>query len=120
MSAALACADGVGLLMDYLEDAVDVETRAGIDAHLAGCPRCVAFVRSYGASMAPYYSYFYDAAMTRSRVGDFAGATAAIRHALGLAPFAAARAVIASEELRGSLLSAARAWLRPSREPRKP
>jgi len=78
------------------------------------------FVRSYGASMAPYYSYFYDAAMTRSRVGDFAGATAAIRHALGLAPFAAARAVIASEELRGSLLSAARAWLRPSREPRKP
>jgi len=50
MSTALACADGVGLLMDYLEDAVDVETRAGIDAHLAGCPRCVAFVRSYGAT----------------------------------------------------------------------
>jgi anti-sigma factor RsiW len=50
MSAALACADGVGLLMEYLEDAVDARTRAGIDAHLAQCPRCVAFVRSYGAT----------------------------------------------------------------------
>jgi anti-sigma factor RsiW len=50
MSAALACADGVGLLMDYLEDVVDAGTRTGIDAHLAVCPRCVAFVRSYRAT----------------------------------------------------------------------
>jgi anti-sigma factor RsiW len=50
VSRALACADGIGLLMDYLEDAVDAETRAGIDAHLAECPRCVAFVRSYLAT----------------------------------------------------------------------
>ena len=35
MSRALACADGVGLLMDYLEDVLDAQTRAGIDAHLA-------------------------------------------------------------------------------------
>ncbi|MET0554602.1 MAG: anti-sigma factor [Vicinamibacteria bacterium] len=52
MSRVLVCADGVGLLMDYLEDAVDAATRAGIDAHLAGCPRCVAFVRSYVATPA--------------------------------------------------------------------
>ena len=50
MSAALACADGVGLLMEYLEEVVDAGTRAGIDAHLAECPRCVAFVRSYRAT----------------------------------------------------------------------
>lgn len=50
MSRALACADGVGLLMEYLEGALDTPTRAGIDAHLALCPRCVAFVRSYGAT----------------------------------------------------------------------
>jgi anti-sigma factor RsiW len=50
MSGALACADGVGLLMDYLEGTLDAGTRAGIDAHLAACPRCVAFVRSYGAT----------------------------------------------------------------------
>ena len=50
MSRALACADGVGLLMDYLEDVLDPQTRAGIDAHLAQCSRCVAFVRSYRAT----------------------------------------------------------------------
>ena len=50
MSAALACADGVGLLTDYLEGVVDAATRTGIDAHLAECPRCVAFVRSYRAT----------------------------------------------------------------------
>lgn len=47
MKPELACADGVPLLMDYLEDLLPAEDRMAIDAHLAGCPRCVAFVKSY-------------------------------------------------------------------------
>ncbi len=33
--------------MDYLEGALTAPVRAALDAHLAGCPRCVAFVASY-------------------------------------------------------------------------
>ncbi|HET8645271.1 MAG TPA: zf-HC2 domain-containing protein [Vicinamibacteria bacterium] len=47
MNAALACADGVPVLMDYLEGVLPAEERAAIDAHLSGCARCVAFVKSY-------------------------------------------------------------------------
>lgn len=47
MRARLACADGVDLLMDYLEDLLPGDARAGLDAHLVDCPRCVAFVKSY-------------------------------------------------------------------------
>jgi anti-sigma factor RsiW len=43
----VACASGVDLLMDYLEGALPAETRAVVDAHVAGCPRCVAFLASY-------------------------------------------------------------------------
>ena len=49
MSAPLTCARGVDLLMDYLENVLPDEVRAQIDAHLAACPRCVAFARSYQA-----------------------------------------------------------------------
>jgi anti-sigma factor RsiW len=35
------------MLMDYLEGALGVPEREAIDAHVAGCPRCVAFVESY-------------------------------------------------------------------------
>ena len=42
-----ACADGLPFLMDYLEDSLAQAARGAIDAHLAGCPRCRAFVRSY-------------------------------------------------------------------------
>jgi anti-sigma factor RsiW len=41
------CRDGAPLLMDYLEGALPADLRADLDAHLAGCPRCVAFVRAY-------------------------------------------------------------------------
>lgn len=41
------CRDGAALLMDYLEDALPADARAAIDGHIAGCPRCVAFVRAY-------------------------------------------------------------------------
>lgn len=43
----LVCASGVDLLMDYLEGELSAEQRAAIEAHLADCPRCVAFVASY-------------------------------------------------------------------------
>lgn len=43
----LVCESGVDLLMDYLEGELSAEKRVAIEAHLAGCPRCVAFVASY-------------------------------------------------------------------------
>ena len=45
-----ACASGVDLLMDYLEGALTPEVRAALDAHVAGCERCIAFVESYRAT----------------------------------------------------------------------
>ena len=43
----LTCRDGVERLMDYLEGVLGASERAAIDAHVAGCPRCIAFVKSY-------------------------------------------------------------------------
>jgi anti-sigma factor RsiW len=43
----IVCASGVELLMDYLEGVVSADLRAALDAHVAGCPRCIAFVASY-------------------------------------------------------------------------
>lgn len=47
MRAELVCADGVDLLIDYLEGVLPPAESGAIDAHLARCPRCVAFVKSY-------------------------------------------------------------------------
>jgi anti-sigma factor RsiW len=43
----IACASGVDLLMDYLEGELPADLRSAVDAHIAGCPRCVAFIASY-------------------------------------------------------------------------
>jgi anti-sigma factor RsiW len=43
----VVCASGVELLMDYLEGELSADVRAAIDAHVAACPRCVAFIASY-------------------------------------------------------------------------
>ena len=43
----VSCASGVALLMDYLEGVLPAETSAALEAHVAGCPRCTAFVASY-------------------------------------------------------------------------
>lgn len=43
----IACASGVGLLMDYLEGVLPSDVRAALDAHVAGCQLCVAFIQSY-------------------------------------------------------------------------
>jgi anti-sigma factor RsiW len=42
-----SCAAGVELLMDYLEGVLAADVRAAIDEHVAGCPRCIAFIASY-------------------------------------------------------------------------
>jgi anti-sigma factor RsiW len=43
----LVCVSGVDLLVDYLEGALASETREAIERHVAGCPKCVAFLASY-------------------------------------------------------------------------
>lgn len=43
----IVCASGVDLLMDYLEGVVSAEVREALDAHVAGCARCVAFISAY-------------------------------------------------------------------------
>jgi len=42
-----ACLDGVEVLMEYLEGTLRPADREAIDAHVSGCPRCVAFVEGY-------------------------------------------------------------------------
>ena len=43
----IVCMSGVELLMEYLEGALATDVRAAIEAHVAGCPRCDAFIASY-------------------------------------------------------------------------
>ena len=43
----IVCMSGVELLMDYMEGDVAPDVRAAIEAHVAGCPRCEAFIASY-------------------------------------------------------------------------
>ena len=50
MTDRIVCASGVELLMDFLEDALPADLRADLEAHVASCPRCTAFVASYRAT----------------------------------------------------------------------
>ena len=43
----IACVSGVELLMDYLEGVLPPDVNAALEAHVAGCERCTAFVASY-------------------------------------------------------------------------
>jgi anti-sigma factor RsiW len=43
----IGCMSGVELLMEYMEGTLTPDVRAAIEAHVAGCPRCVAFIASY-------------------------------------------------------------------------
>ena len=43
----VVCSSGVELLMDYLEGVLAPDVRTALEAHVAGCPRCQAFVASY-------------------------------------------------------------------------
>ena len=44
---AIVCMSGVEVLMEYMEGAVAPDVRAAIEAHVAGCARCEAFIASY-------------------------------------------------------------------------
>jgi anti-sigma factor RsiW len=46
----IACVSGVDLLMDYLEGILAADVRSALDAHVARCERCAAFVASYCAT----------------------------------------------------------------------
>jgi anti-sigma factor RsiW len=43
----ITCISGVELLMEYLENELPADVRAAVEAHVAGCPRCEAFLDSY-------------------------------------------------------------------------
>ena len=43
----ISCGSGVELLMDYLEGVLPPELNAALEAHVASCERCTAFVASY-------------------------------------------------------------------------
>ena len=43
----VTCLSGVELLMEYLEGVLPAEVQAALEAHVAGCGRCAAFVASY-------------------------------------------------------------------------
>ena len=43
----IVCMSGVELLLEYLEGTLAPDVGTAIEAHVAGCPRCVAFVASY-------------------------------------------------------------------------
>lgn len=43
----VVCKSGVELLMDYMEGVLAPDVRATVEEHVAGCPRCVAFIASY-------------------------------------------------------------------------
>jgi anti-sigma factor RsiW len=46
----IVCRSGVELLMEYMEGALAPDILAAIEAHVAGCPRCEAFIASYRAT----------------------------------------------------------------------
>jgi anti-sigma factor RsiW len=41
---------GVELLMDFIEGVLPSDVSAALEAHVAGCARCAAFVASYQAT----------------------------------------------------------------------
>ena len=43
----VTCASGVELLMEYLEGVLPRDVSATLETHVAGCPRCTAFLASY-------------------------------------------------------------------------
>lgn len=43
----IACVSGVELLNDFLEGVLPPDVQAALEAHVAGCDRCAAFVASY-------------------------------------------------------------------------
>src|SRR5262245_48128471 len=46
----LTCRDLIGLLLDYIEATLDEDTVARFERHLADCPPCRAYLRTYDRS----------------------------------------------------------------------
>ena len=46
----VSCVSGVESLIDYLEGQLPVSMVAELEGHVAGCPRCQAFLESYRAT----------------------------------------------------------------------
>ena len=46
----IVCSSGVELLLDYLDGLLPPDVSAALEEHVAGCPRCAAFVESYRAT----------------------------------------------------------------------
>jgi anti-sigma factor RsiW len=44
---AMTCRELADFLMDYLNEDLTAEVRAAFDRHLALCPNCVAYVKTY-------------------------------------------------------------------------
>ena len=47
MNPKMTCREGVTLLLDYLDGVLARPRRRSVETHVAGCPRCQKFVRSY-------------------------------------------------------------------------
>jgi anti-sigma factor RsiW len=47
MSAAMTCQDAIALLLEYLEATLDAEVIAQLEAHLAECEPCRAYLATY-------------------------------------------------------------------------
>ena len=45
-----SCKDSIHLLLDYLDGEMSPEEQHHLEEHLAGCPPCVDFVRTYKAT----------------------------------------------------------------------
>ena len=47
---AKTCKETIDLLLDFIDGLLSPTDHAALEAHLAGCPPCVAFVNSYKAT----------------------------------------------------------------------
>lgn len=45
-----SCKDSIHLLLDFLDGDMSPEDQRELEEHLAGCPPCVEFVRTYRAT----------------------------------------------------------------------
>ncbi len=54
------CRQVAALILRYLNDELDADTRQAFDAHLGECPDCAAFLRTYRATASAIHSLSYD------------------------------------------------------------
>lgn len=52
MSESLTCREFVDFLMDYLEGALDADTRGTFEGHMGACPSCETYLDTYRETVA--------------------------------------------------------------------